>query len=137
MIPVYQTRTVANDGAGNCFNACVASILERPLRDVCDVLPDFEGDYWGQWREWLATLGLEINFVPLNQGPPKGFAIATGLGGRTYPDDHAKAGQPIMHAAVVFNGEPVHDPFPGAKWFGDIRYFWTLDPIAEDEREAK
>lgn len=136
MIPVYQTRTVANDGSGNCFNACVASILERPLRDVCDVLPDFEGDYWGQWREWLATIGLEINYVPLNQGPPKGFAIATGFGGRTYPEGHARAGEPIMHAAVVFNGDPVHDPFPGAKWFGDVRYFWTLDLLTEDEKAA-
>lgn len=136
MIPVYQTRTVANDGSGNCFNACVASILERPLRDVCGVLPDFEGDYWGQWREWLATLDLGINYVPLDQGPPKGFAIATGFGGRNFPDGHAKAGEPILHAAVVFNGEPVHDPFPGAKWFGDIRYFWTIDPLDADERAA-
>lgn len=48
MIPVYQTRTVANDGSGNCFNACVASILEMPLRDVCSVLPDFDGDDPGE-----------------------------------------------------------------------------------------
>lgn len=137
MIPVYQTMTVGNDGAGNCFNACVASILERPLREVCDVLPTFEGDYWAEWRKWLATLGMEINFWSLNRGAPKGFAIASGQGGRVYPDDHPKAGQPILHAAVVFNGEPVHDPFPGAKQFGDIRYYWTIDPLsdASDQEE--
>lgn len=136
MIPVYQTRTVANDGTGNCFNACVASILEMPLRDVCSVLPDFDGDYWGEWNRWLATLGLQINYVPLDQGPPKGFAIASGFGGRTYPEGHKKAGRPILHAAVVFNGELAHDPFPCAKQFGDIRYYWTITPLADGDAES-
>lgn len=136
MIPVYQTRTVANDATGNCFNACVASILEMPLRDVCDVLPDFNGDYWGEWNRWLAGLGLQLDYVPLNQGPPKGYAIASGYGGRFYPEGHAKAGQPILHAAVVFNGELAHDPFPCAKQFGDIRYYWTITPLADGDAET-
>jgi hypothetical protein len=136
VIPVYQHMTVGNDGRGNCFNACVASILERPLRDVCEVLPDFDGDYWGEWRKWLAAIGMEINWHPLNQPIPKGYAIATGYGGRFYPDGHKNAGKPIAHAAVVFNGEPVHDPFPGAKQFGEIKHYWPIDPISEDEEMA-
>jgi len=127
--------TVANDGCGNCFNACVASILEMPLREVCQVLPSFEGNYWSEWRTWLKRIGLEINWHPAEQGAPKGFAIASGYGGRTYPDGHKKAGQPILHAVVVFNGELVHDPFPCAKQFGDIQYYWTLDP-RDDAAEA-
>lgn len=133
MIPVYQTRTVANDGAGNCFNACVASILEMPLRDVCQVLPDFTGDYWAEWNRWLAGQGLEIDCIMASEGAPKGFSIATGYGGRFYPEGHARAGKPIMHAAVVFNGELVHDPFPGAKEFGGVRWFWTLNPLCVEE----
>jgi len=129
MIPVFQTFTVANDGAGNCFNACVASILEMPLRDVCQVLPSFEGDYWREWEIWLASRNLEINLRPLSEGPPKGFAIATGYGGRVYPEGHARAGRPIRHAAVVFNGQLIHDPFPGAESFDGVEYYWTLDPM--------
>jgi hypothetical protein len=136
MIPVYQSMTVANDGTGNCFNACVASILEMPLREVCQVLPSFEGDYWGEWRKWLAPLGMTIEYLPLDQGPPKGFAIATGYGGRVYPDGHASAGKPILHAAVVFNGELVHDPFPCAKQFGDVRYYWVITSLAAEEAQA-
>lgn len=136
MIPVYQTLTVGNDGAGNCFNACVASILELPLRDVCGVLPDFKGDYWSEWNAWLATKGLEINCRFPDEGAPKGFAIATGTGGRLYPENHPNAGRQILHAAVVFNGELVHDPFPCSKQFGDIRWYWTLDPIDAEERQA-
>lgn len=128
MIPVYQTRTVANDGTGNCYNACVASIMELPLREVCQVLPA-DKDYWAQWRDWLYVRGLELNYHPLDQDVPKGYAIATGYGGRFYPDDHEKAGDPILHAVVVFNGELMHDPFPSAKEFGGIRYYWTIDRL--------
>ena len=135
MIPVYQTRTVANDGTGNCFNACVASILERPLREVCDVLPGHP-NYWGEWRSWLATLGMEIEYMPLDQGPPKGFAIATGYGGRVYPDGHEMAGKPILHAAVVFNGKLVHDPFPCADRFDGIRCYWVLIPLVGEEGQV-
>lgn len=135
VIPVYQTMTVGNDGAGNCFNACVASILELPLREVCDVLPTYDGNYWGEWKKWANARGLEINFWSPRRGAPKGFAIASGQGGRVYPEGHDKAGQPILHAAVVFNGELAHDPFPCAKQFGDIAYYWTIDPIADPEGE--
>ena len=136
MIPVYQTRTVGNDGAGNCFNACVASILELPLRDVAQVLPNFEGDYWGEWNRWAEAHGIEINFRELGDAPPKGFAIATGMGGRLYPEGHEKAGREIMHAVVVFNGETIHDPFPGGKGIDRARYYWTLDPIGTEAAEA-
>lgn len=135
MIPVYQTMTVGNDGRGNCFNACVASILELPLRDVAQVLPDFKGHYWGEWEDWFAARGLEINHVDRST-PPKGFAIASGMGGRIYPEGHARAGQEIMHAVVVFNGELVHDPFPGGKGIDRARYFWSIDPLAEPVTEA-
>lgn len=136
MIPVYQTMTVSNDAQGNCFNACVASILEMPLREICDVLPNDDG-YWQIWESWFESRGLSINIVMPKDGPPKGYAIASGMGGRFYPDGHTRAGRPILHAAVVFNGELVHDPFPCAKEFGDIRYYWTIDPLSEDERETQ
>lgn len=128
MIPVYQHMTVANDGQGSCFNACVASILELPMRDVAQVWPKDE-KYWSVWEQWAEARGLEINQRPLGVSPPKGFAIAAGKGGRLYPQGHERAGQEIMHAVVVFNGELVHDPFPGGKGIDRPRYYWTIDPI--------
>jgi hypothetical protein len=135
VIPVYQHMTVANDGHGDCFNACVASIMELPRRDVAQVFPNFGGDYWAEWRRWGEPLGLEINFRPLGDAPPKGFAIATGKGGRLYPEGHPREGQEIMHAVVVFNGEFVHDPFPGGKGIDRPRYYWTIDPLGTDDSE--
>lgn len=135
MIPVFQTMTVGNNGEGNCFNACIASILELPLREVAQIHPRFEGDYWGAWEDWFAERGLFMNHRGLRDGSPKGYAIASGRSTRLYPDGHAKAGERIHHACVVFNGELVHDPFPMKGGFDDVTSYWTIDPISESQRE--
>lgn len=127
MIPVYQTMTVANDGQGNCFNACVASILELPLRDVAPIYPK-DPDYWDRWMAWFAERGLELEPYGVNE-PPKGWSIASGIGFRIYPDGHEKAGRPIRHACVSFNGEILHDPFPGGKGLVKITGFTALEPL--------
>lgn len=91
MIPVYQTMSLANDGEGNCFNACIASILELPLREVAAIHPKFDGDYWGAWEDWFAERGLFMNHRGLRDAPPRGYAIANGRSGRIYPEGHKKA----------------------------------------------
>jgi hypothetical protein len=131
VIPVFQTMTVANDGEGNCFNACIASVLELPLRDVAPIHPKTP-DYWESWETWFAARGLELDYVSAST-PPKGWSIARGLGHRIYPDDHKRAGQPIMHATVAFNGEVLHDPFPGGKGLKEIEGYWAILPV---EKEA-
>lgn len=133
MIPVYQTMTVANNGQGNCFNACIASIIEMPLRDVGNILPQ-SPNYWEQWEKWFAERGLFLNMHG-SKNIPNGFAIASGFSGRTYPENHKMAGKKIRHAVVVFGGELVHDPFPAAT--GDWEFdglYWTIDPITEVQK---
>lgn len=130
MIPVYQTMTVANDGCGNCFNACVASILEMPLREVAQIFPR-DQHYWGPWKAWFADRGLHL-YMHRADDPPKGWSIACGPGFRLYPEGHEKAGLPISHATVAFNGEVLHDPFPGGKGLASVEYFQALR-VGDDE----
>lgn len=127
MIPVFQTMTVANDGQGNCFNACIASILELPLRDVAQIHPKSE-PYWSAWDRWFAERGMELEVCEADD-PPKGWSIAKGEGFRIYPDDHPRAGRPISHAVVAFNGEILHDPYPGGKGLKTIEGYWELIPV--------
>lgn len=134
MIPVFQHMTVGNDGQGNCFNACIASILELPLREVAQIHPKFDGDYWGAWEMWFAERGLFLNHRGLRDGPPKGYAIASGRSSRLYPEGHKHAGERIHHATVAFNGEVVHDPFPMRGEFDSITSYFTIDPITDDQR---
>jgi hypothetical protein len=100
MIPVYQTI----DGPdGNCYQACMASILEVPLGEI----PTFAG--WRDLRAWLAERGWSLVF-----GRKDGCSIASQQTIRG------------IHAVVCFDGEMVHDPSP--RPFGRPDYpvvLWT------------
>lgn len=148
MIPVFQDMSVANDGHGNCFNACIASLLERPLREVAPIhprrpvqLPDGtvqleENEKWHeQWDAWLIEQGYKVMYHPASD-PPKGFSIASGYSDRTFPEGHRLAGKRISHAVVAFDGVPVHDPYPLRGTFGDVVNYKTLERIGSVERAA-
>jgi hypothetical protein len=136
MIPVYQTLTVKNDGVGNCFNACVASILELPLRKVANILPGEEGSWMHRWRRWLGDHGYRLVYSD-EACPPMGYSIATVHTERTYPDDHPRRpGVLIAHSCVAFDGVIVHDPYPLKSAQRDIRYYTQLVPLTDAEKRA-
>jgi hypothetical protein len=94
---VHQTRFGSE---GNCFSACVASIMDLPIDDV----PNFENSGSGSWfvcaSEWLAARGHHL--VQLFPGQEfTGYHIGCGLSPRGY-----------RHSVVYRAGEPVHDPHP-------------------------
>lgn len=97
MRPVDQTRYGILDG--NCFSACLASILEIPLGEV----PHFWGPRWPDFLQWLADRGLAMTLYHKRLYVPPGYSIAGGPSVRF-------AGQ--MHACVAFDGLIIHDPHP-------------------------
>ncbi len=122
MKPVNQTKMTPPDG--NCFAACVASILELPLKEVPNYITT-EGTWWGKWNKWLKPRGLYL--LEVAKGNPeteefvKGYHIITGS---SFSGDW-------NHSVVGFNGEIVHDPSPkrlglrSHKWYD---MFVSLDP---------
>ena len=128
MIPQYMTRI---GYGGNCYQACIASILELPLEDVPDMAPamvETEGtdaDWSVPLRLWLRGRGFGTaewpglgnvrmdgnrptkdpsNAVVYTSGHrPAGWSILTGQSPRG----------PFLHAVVCYDGELKHDPFPG------------------------
>lgn len=114
---------------GDCFAACLASILELPLGDV----PNFKGDYWRvEFNEWLLPRGLAIYTVNL----PEGVEIAAPNAKRYFmPGYTVLAAQSprfdCLHAVVCFNGEIVHDPHPmreqGVGAWEEVDLLVTLD----------
>lgn len=129
VIPVLQTRFREPGGppAGNCFAACLASLLECPIGDV----PYTVGlvDWWSPIVDWLAERG----FAPLHV-PAQGFAagaedllcIAGGMGPRGIP-----------HSVLWRRHKVVHDPHPsGGGLVGepkDFVFLVPLDPRPESE----
>lgn len=109
MKPVYQTEFGPK---GNCFAACLATILERDLAEV----PDFRFEGWAaKVQTWLAARGYAMAHW-FGGMPPSGLAIA----GMLVPDGS-------IHAAVFRNGRLVHDPSgPGRQWARAGRPAWWM-----------
>lgn len=92
--PVDQTTYGIHDG--NCFPACVASILEIPLERVPRTFgPSADFLRWLNERGLSATLYKAADFVP------RGYAIAAGP---------SKRFANRLHACVAYDGRVVHDP---------------------------
>lgn len=101
MIPHIQTNTSPVDG--NCWQTCVASVLDLPAEDV----PHFVGwevhhdlDYWKESAYWLHYRGYELN-VSDNHLYNGEYYIAIGPTVRG-----------TTHVCVYQNGELAHDPHP-------------------------
>jgi len=140
MWKIYQDKIVSNDGYGNCTNACIASILELRLNELPDIRPT-DPYYHYKWRMALADLGYKLEIyltdqddVEDNDEIPKGYAIASILTNRVYPEDHKKAGQNIPHSVVMWEGVLVHDPFPLGSEITKVNYYQVLTPLTESEK---
>lgn len=129
MKPVKQTR-VGQDN-GNCWTACIASILELPIEQV----PDFidEKDFYGSTVKWLGKRGLTLVQIDLQHSTYWPFfwgdTVWTILSGQSPRGD--------WKHAIVGNGlKYVHDPHPDNKMLkGDIEYVYLMVPITGKTKE--
>jgi hypothetical protein len=107
MKPQFQTDT--GEKTGNCWSACIASILEIPL----DTVPNFCGGsktkdhWWSETQQFLDSLSLTVIEITILEDQDVStifdcYWIASGKSPR-YSGDHA----------VVYHGNKmVHDPHP-------------------------
>jgi histidinol-phosphate phosphatase family protein len=86
---------------GNCFSACVASILHIPLTDV-PAFCKYE-NWWERFNEWLKSYGYYASIIRYSETwSPEGFHI---LSGKSPRGD-------FQHSVVAMGGDIVHDPHP-------------------------
>jgi hypothetical protein len=138
MKPVMQTifPTEEKPMQGNCFAACIASILEISIEDV----PDFcakPGDWATACNEWLANFGLALLSVKAETEPFPMFPLPAGVWCLPYgiTDRHPTR----LHSIVGrsrgglsdgrFDIEYVHDPFPGGNKIQKLKGVDFLIPI--------
>lgn len=112
MKPVDQT--VFGEGKGNCFAACVASILEIPLEEVpnfCGLHPEPDGTWYREFLRWLSERGLAA-MTQQFPGDPDSFMSWV----RTCaPNIPWIAGGPTdrgLHCCVYVGDRLAHDPNP-------------------------
>ncbi len=129
MKPVDQTRfgfDYTRDDCGDCFSACVASLLELPLGAV----PIFmEKPNWLlALNTWLKQRGFWAVTFELTEGgwSPEGYCILGGKSPRATGDE--------MHAVVGFGRKVVHDPHPSRAGLVDLRDVTLLIPFDPSHR---
>ncbi len=125
MIPVTQTKVSVKNSLGNnvvngnCFAACVASIIELPITEVpnVEVLFDLPDSLWFEvMGKFLESKGFEL--YTSNTPPEQGYYIANGVSPRG-----------ILHSCVYHNGELVWDPHPSHEGITSEKYYFLIDKI--------
>lgn len=106
MKPVYQTILTAP--GGDCFRACVASILELRLDDVPNIQNSDNHDWWQAWNDWLEPRKIYL-CAWAGDWRPKGYSILT-----VKSKAHA-----WHHAVVALDSRPIWNPRPG--YGNDVR----------------
>lgn len=104
---------------GNCFEACVASILEIGIGDV-PLFRDGRRSWWSSFIDWLRGKGLTAIAIPHGGYRPLlegAWAIASGISPRK-----------TLHAVVWHEGKIVHDPHPegGGLVSPKKKWDWTV-----------
>ena len=133
MKPIDQDVFGAPDG--NCFTACVASLLRIPLDEVRDIeelyrngsREHYAGDaqaFSKAWAEIQRALAVRFGVtVACFQSPhaPSGYCMAAGKSPRG----------DFGHYVVVLDGELAHDPHPSRDGLdGPIEDWTVLVPVA-------
>lgn len=106
MKPVDQTSF---GWTGNCFSACIASILELPIEAVPQMMTleginDTDGcsGWWERFCKWCDANNVDVKYIGDRLAEaPAGYCIKTGRSPRN-PDR--------FHAVVALDGVVVHDP---------------------------
>ena len=127
--------------AGDCFQACVASILELPLNQVPNFCQEDPESWWDNFRLWLVQYGL----CPVCVVPPRDTWTAGTDRRKTneyvlpmpeLPNTHyiLSGKSPRghhLHAVVFFGDKMVHDPHKsgaGLDAIEDAIFFAHLHP---------
>jgi hypothetical protein len=103
---VYQSKFGEK---GNCFEACLASILEKKLNEIPTLGSD-EG-WLHKLADFLSPFGLfYVEIDPENEEQRK--VIEAMYDGKIYHFINGISPRGGEHACVGLNGELVHDPHP-------------------------
>lgn len=123
MTPVKQSKLYAADAIhnGNCFAACLASMLDLPLWMV----PPFDDmfgrtDWWARVGEWLARIH-HVRLVRTEGHAPEAmppYYIASGLSARG-----------VRHSVIYAAGELAHDPHPSGAGVLAVEWTWHVERV--------
>lgn len=135
MTPIFQTPD--HPRGGNCLQACIASLLDRPLESVPnfpDLIDDDQVDSMlPKMVDWCRRQNVGIAYIDVS-GREEVWPVLDGFYliacGKTKRSDY------MNHAVIIrpwlVDGrtelEPVHDPCPDGKFLTKVEYLFLLLP---------
>lgn len=110
---VDQTIEGIDNPRGNCLQAALATVTGLPLSDVIDVTaPEIDPEMWHiALADWGCANGFQI--ATTRECPEEEYCIGIGP---TVRDNG-------LHAIVIRNREPYHDPHSSRNGLKRVRYF--------------
>lgn len=104
MTPVMQSKLFCKDGihSGNCYAACLASLLDLPLWMVPPFEDMFASHSWStRTDEWLERFfGLELVMADEGEVPAEPHMV------------YGPSARGVDHAVIYQGDSMVHDPHP-------------------------
>jgi hypothetical protein len=125
MIRVYQTIISDEEKGihGNCFPACIASILELRL----DEIPKLQ-DMGSNWFPVLWDFLISRGFTCFGTGRKEEVgSYRKGVDGYYIVNGKSPRGFKRGHSVVFYEGKLVHDPHPSGLGLLDIRDFFMIE----------
>lgn len=151
MIPVTQTKVVVKNSKdelvvrGNCFAACIASIIEKPIEEVPNVetLFHINSSFWIEvMLAYLNSIGWDLCSDDMfKRFHPDLFGYdfrGTDENGKIpqyyeYKDKYylvsGKSARGVNHVCIYQNGILIHDPHPTKEGLITLEYFESLEKM--------
>lgn len=115
MIPIAQDifHNDPQGRKGNCLQAAIASIVERPLSEVPHFAAIEDDTWWDQTCKFLNDNGYNIFDCSKEELPhiKENFVLVVGKSPR---------GVGVNHSVIYKNGELAHDPHPSHKGVTEV-----------------
>jgi hypothetical protein len=132
MTPVDQE--IMDDTKGDCFSACLASLLDLPIKEVPKFAAETETsrDFWKVIEKWLSDRNyklLSITFpdpqiLSRTDFENGGYCILSGVSPRRKADGNIKY-HAVVGKAEGFGVKIIHDPHPDRTGLQDWGYRWV------------
>lgn len=121
MKPVFQKITKhdpENGQYGDCFRACVCSLLEISDEGVPNFGAYSHEEWWGRFQDWIKSMGYKCFYGVGSQSEPWEYTDYCIVSGKSPRGNW-------LHAVIYYKGKLVHDPHPdGGGVTNIVDYIW-------------
>ena len=145
MIPITQTKVVVENSKGevvqrgNCYAACIASLLEVSITEVPNVEVFYHldtGYHTEVMLTFLSSKGWDLctddRYSVFDKPIEKWEAFEIDMAKQIEENYYlvsGKSARGVSHICIYKNGKLVHDPHPTREGLQTIEYYQTLEKL--------